>query len=444
MVTETGLNLEKGNALWERAKSIIPGGNGLISKRPDRHVPDLWPPYFAKSKGCKLWDLDGNEFFDFSYMGLGSSLLGYCDDFVDEAVRKAVSDGVSSTLNAPEEVLLAEKLLALHPFAGGVKFARSGGEAMAIAVRIARAFSGKETVAFSGYHGWSDWYLAANLSDDDNLNGHLMPGLQPSGVPKSLFGTAIPFVYNDVEAFKQVVERNTDIGVIVIEGARNILPSNEFLNEIEKISSERNIVVIWDEITSGWRITDGGVCKYLGREPDIVVYGKGLGNGYAISAILGKKEIMREADQSFVSSTFWTERIGFSAALATIEKFISEKCWEKLIARGEVIGRAFVEMAQRHQIDLSVSEFKPLINFSLNYEDANAKILTLFAQEMLKRGFLAGSSVYLSLAHNENLIEKYLVAAEDCFQIISKVLSSGNIDDFLETSVRTTGFKRLT
>lgn len=444
MVTENILDLRKGNALWEKAKSIIPGGNGLISKRPDRHVPDLWPPYFSKSKGCKLWDLDGNEFFDFSYMGLGASLLGYCDDFVDQAVRKAVSSGVSSTLNAPEEVLLAEKILELHPFAGGVKFARSGGEAMSIAVRIARAFSGRETVAFSGYHGWSDWYLAANLSDDDNLDGHLMPGLQPSGVPRSLFGTAIPFVYNDVDAFKKVVVGNKDIGVIVIEGARNALPSNEFLDEIERVSKDRNIVVIWDEITSGWRITDGGVCKYLGREPDIVVYGKGLGNGYAISAILGKNEIMQEADQSFVSSTFWTERIGFSAALATIERFISEKCWEKLIARGDYIGNAYFEMAQKHQIDLSVSEFKPLIGFSLNYGDANAKILTLFAQEMIKRGYLAGSSIYLSFAHSEDLINDYLLAADDCFKVISKALSCANIDHFLETTVRTTGFKRLT
>ncbi|MCP4049671.1 MAG: aminotransferase class III-fold pyridoxal phosphate-dependent enzyme [bacterium] len=434
--------MNKGLELWGQAKKIIPGGNGLLSKRPERYAPDIWPAYFDKARGVEVWDLEGNKYIDMAQMGIGSAILGYGDPDVDGAVKEAVEKGVNTTLNAPEEVYLAEKLLELNPFAGGVKFARTGGEAMSIAVRIARSYSGKDKIAFSGYHGWSDWYLATNLSGENELSDHLLPGLDPKGVPQGLKGTMFPFEYNNIEALKAVVEKE-DIGVIVIEGARYDFPSREFLEAIAEIAREKNIVVVLDEITSGWRMTDGGVYKLFDFEPDIVVYGKAMGNGYAISAIVGKKEIMNEAQETFISSTFWTERVGFAAGLATLNKLVSNKVWEHLNKTGRQIGDGWQKAADKHGLKLSTTDYKALITFKLNYGEKNAALTTLFTQEMLKRGYLAGAAVYVSYAHTEHIVKNYLEVVDEVFEIMAKAVTLNNIFDKLETAVKEEGFKRL-
>jgi glutamate-1-semialdehyde aminotransferase len=376
-------------------------------------------------------------------MGIGAAILGYCNEEVDGAVKVAVDSGVSTTLNVPEEVLLAEKLLELNPFAGGVKFARTGGEAMAVAVRIARAFTGKDKVAFSGYHGWSDWYLAANLSGDNNLSEHLLPGLSPLGVPQGLRETASPFKYNDPDDFNRTIKNNPNIGTIVIEGARYDFPTQEFLDTIQQTAKEKDIVIILDEITSGWRITDGGVYKTNGFRPDIVVYGKGMGNGYAISAIVGKKTVMDMAQETFISSTFWTERIGFVAALKSLDILVREKVWNHLIHIGTLIGDGWLKLAEKHDLKLHVTDFKPLITMKLGYGELNSAIVTLFTQEMLKRGYLAATSVYVSYSHNEKIVEKYLNNMDEVFKIMSDAINSGKVLEKLETRVKEEGFKRL-
>jgi glutamate-1-semialdehyde aminotransferase len=434
--------LGKGQELWKRAIKVIPGGNGLLSKRPDRYAPDIWPTYFDKAKGVEIWDLDGKKYIDMAQMGIGAAILGYCNDEVDKAVKEAIDKGISTTLNCPEEVFLAEKLLELNPFAGGVKFARTGGEAMAIAVRIARAYSGKDKVAFSGYHGWSDWYIASNLTGENNLGDHLLPGLKPKGIPLGLSGTALPFEYNNIKALEALVSKN-EIGVIVIEGARYDFPQKEFLDAIEHIAEERKIVVVTDEITSGWRMTDGGVYKLNGFKPDIVVYGKAMGAGYAISAIVGKKEVMDQAQETFISSTFWTERTGFAAALKTIEVLTKKRVWEHLIDIGTKIGEGWEALANKHGIKLHVTEFKPLISMKFEYVDQNAAISTLFTQEMLKRGYLAATSVYVSMAHTDRVVDEYLKKADEVFALIAEAKKNGKVKECLETEIRNEGFRRL-
>ena len=432
-----------GLRLWNKATSLIPGGNGLLSKRPERFAPDIWPTYYSSAKGCEIKDLDGNSYIDMAQMGLGAAILGYCHVEVDEAVKEAIDKGVSTTLNAPEEVELAEKLLGLNDFAGGVRFTRTGGEAMAVAVRIARAFSGRDRVAVSGYHGWSDWYLASNLNGKDNLREHLLPGLSPKGVPKGLKGTVLPFQYNNISELDEIVNEYDDLGVIVIEGARYDFPTQEFLGGIQQIAEKRNIVIISDEITSGWRMTDGGVYKINGFKPDIVVYGKGMGNGYAISAIVGKKEVMDEAQETFISSTFWTERVGFAAALKTIEILTREKVWEHLIRIGRMIGDGWEKMARKHGLKIQITDFKPLATMKLEYEDLNSTLITLFTQEMLKRGYLAAPSVYVSYSHDEGIVEEYLKNVDAVFGIMQKSVKCGTSMEKLETEVRDEGFKRL-
>ena len=196
-----GMVMGSGQKLWQRAKRVIPGGNMLLSKRAEMFLPDQWPAYFSKSKGCEVWDLDGNRLIDMSMMGVGTNTLGYAHDEVDGAVRAVVDAGNLTTLNAPEEVYLAEKLVEMHPWAEMARFCRTGGEANAVAIRIARAASGKDKVAFCGYHGWHDWYLAANLGNNKTLAGHLLSGLDPNGVPQELNGSIIPFNYNSLTEF---------------------------------------------------------------------------------------------------------------------------------------------------------------------------------------------------------------------------------------------------
>lgn len=436
--------MNTGCKLWDRAVKSIPGGNGLLSKRPDRYAPDIWPSYFSRSKGCEIWDLDGKKYIDMAQMGIGSAILGYANKELNAAVNDAIADGVSTTLNAPEEVYLAEKLLELNQFAGGVKFARTGGEAMSMAVRIARAYSGRDKVAFSGYHGWCDWYLATNLTGENNLADHLLPGLDPKGVPKSLANTALPFRYNDVEDFRRLIDANKDVGVIVIEGARYDFPTQAFLNEIQTVSHERNIVIVVDEITSGWRMTDGGVYKLNGFAPDIVVYGKAMGGGFAISAVVGRHEIMNEAQNTFISSTFWTERVGFVAALKTIEILTRDNVWEHLIRIGTRIGEGWLRLAKKHDLNLKITDFKPLITMKFKYGESNNSILTLFTQEMLKRGYLASASVYVSSAHTDTIVDEYLDNVDKVFRIISEAIKSNTVIEKLETKVRSDSFSRLT
>jgi len=379
-------------------------------------------------------------------MGIGTSILGYANNELVKATNEASLKGINCTLNSYEEFELAERLLHFCPTFNKVKFARSGGEAMAIAIRIARAATGKDKVVFSGYHGWEDWYLAANINQEntDRLSEHLLPGLEPLGVPRGLSNTAIPFLYNDIEDFKRVMRYHDDIGIICIEGARYDLPNNEFLDEIKKVAEQKNILLISDEITSGWRMTDGGVYKLNSYDPDIVVFGKGMGGGYAISAIVGKKNCMEYANNTFISSTMWTERIGFVAALKTLEILEKNKLWEYFIKIGKKLTIGWKIKAKKYNLKLETTNFFPLATFKLCYDDLNPYILTLFTQEMLKRGYLASSSVYISMSHTETIIDRYIDVLDEVFPLLSQAIKENDFKKYLKTEVRNDSFKRLT
>jgi glutamate-1-semialdehyde 2,1-aminomutase len=436
-----GLELGTGQKLWKRAKRVIPGGNMLLSKRAEMFLPDRWPAYFSKAKGCHVWDLDGNDYIDMSIMGIGTNILGYGHPEVDEAVRQTVSAGNMSTLNCPEEVYLAERLVDLHPWADMVRLARSGGEANAIAVRIARAASGRDKVAICGYHGWHDWYLAANLGDEQSLDGHLLPGLEPAGVPKSLRGTVLPFRYNDFAGLEKLVGDH-DVGVIKMEVARNTGPEDGFLEKVRKLATDKGIVLIFDECTSGFRQTFGGLHKLYGVEPDMAMFGKALGNGYAITATIGKREIMEFAQKTFISSTFWTERIGPTAALKTLEVMEREKSWETITQTGQAIGERWRALAARHELPLHISGLPALINFTLPLPDM-LKYKTLITQEMLKKGYLAATSVYVCTEHSPQVIGDYFDALDPIFGLIKECEDGRDVDSLLEGPVCHAGFKRL-
>lgn len=442
LVRNEGLILGTGQKLWKRAKRVIPGGNMLLSKRAEMFLPEYWPAYFSRAKDCRVWDLDGNELVDMCIMGIGTNTLGYGDPDVDGAVRRVIDAGNMSTLNCPEEVELAERLVQMNPWSEMVRFARTGGEAMAIAIRIARAASGRDKVAFCGYHGWPDWYLAANLGDEKTLAGHLLPGLEPRGVPKSLRGSVLPFEYNNFVELEALV-RNNEIGVIVMEVSRSTGPAKGFLESIRTLATSKEIVLLFDECTSGFRQTFGGLHAEYGVEPDMAVYSKAMGNGYAISAVIGKRAIMEAAQTTFISSTFWTERIGPAAALKTLEVMERERSWERITETGRGIGERWQALAQRHGLPIQLNGLPALIGFSFPVPNM-LKYRTLIAQEMLKAGYLAANLVYVCTKHTPEVVDKYFDAIDPIFGVIGDCERGAvDIDGLLQGPVCHAGFKRL-
>jgi glutamate-1-semialdehyde 2,1-aminomutase len=436
-----GSTMGNGQKLWKRAKEIIPGGNMLLSKRAEMFLPEQWPAYFSKAKGCTVWDMDGVPYTDMCIMGIGTNTLGYGNPEVDDAVRACVDGGNMSTFNCPEEVWLAERLIEMHPWADMARFARSGGEANAIAIRIARAASGRDKVAICGYHGWHDWYLSANLSDDKGLDGHLLPGLDPVGVPRNLKGTVFPFSYNNYAELEELVTAH-DIGVIKMEVARNSGPENNFLEKVRELATRRGIVLIFDECTSGFRETFGGLHKKYGVEPDMAMFGKALGNGYAITATIGRREVMSAAQSTFISSTFWTERIGPSAALKTLEVMERQRSWEVITETGENIRRSWQSLADNYGLKIDHWGLPALTGFSFQGDNALA-YKTLLTQEMLEKGYLASNTVYVCTEHTSDVVSGYFEALNPVFALIRECEEGRDVMSLLKGPICHAGFKRL-
>jgi glutamate-1-semialdehyde 2,1-aminomutase len=435
-------SLEKSLRMQERAKQRIPGMTQLLSKRPDQFSMGVWPGYFSRASGIEVWDLDGNRYLDMSIGGIGANVLGYGDPDVDEAVRTAIANGVSSSLNCPEEVELADLLCELHPWAGKVRYARTGGEAMALAVRIARARTGRDEIAFCGYHGWHDWYLAANL-DTDALGGHLLPGLDPAGVPHALAGTAHPFRYNQLDELEAIVtRRGKNLAAVVLEPIRNADPAPGFLDGIKRLAERCGAVLIIDEISAGFRLNTGGAHLTLGVEPDLAVFSKALGNGYAIAAVIGRDAVMDAAQASFISSTCWTERIGPAAALATIRKHRAVDAGPHLVAIGKAVQAGWQKLSDKHQLKLDIGGIPPLSHFGFPGAAAGAQ-KALFVQSMLDQGFLASTSFYAMYAHRMEHVDVYLAAADACFAAIKDATAKGNVESALRGRPAVSGFKRL-
>ncbi|MDA9652887.1 aminotransferase class III-fold pyridoxal phosphate-dependent enzyme [Pseudomonadota bacterium] len=443
IVNNEGANMGNGQKLYKRAKRIIPGGNMLLSKRPEMFLPEQWPSYFSKSKGCKVWDLDGQEFIDMSIMGIGTNILGYGHSEVDEAVKRVVRDGNMSTFNCPEEVYLAEKLVEMHPWADMVRLARAGGEINSIAVRIARASTGRDKIAICGYHGWHDWYISSNLGYNKNLDGHLLPGLEPNGVPKGLAGTALPFKYNDIEQLEKIIKENgEEIAAIKMEVSRNEGPKDNFLQKVRDLASINNIVLIFDECTSGFRETFGGLHQKYEVEPDLAIFAKALGNGYAISACIGRKEYMSAVEKTFISSTFWTERIGPTAALKTLEVMEREQSWKTITKVGKNISSRWELLAQKHGLDITTWGLPALSGFTFHSNNA-LSYKTLITQEMLKKGYLAANSVYVCTEHTEEMVDAYFRELDPIFSIIKDCEEGLDVTSILDGPICHNGFKRL-
>jgi len=433
-----------GPALWSEAKTKISGGTGLLAKRAHMFDPQTWPSYFSRVKGVDVWDLDGRRFTDFTG-GVGAILLGHADDDVNAAVHRRVNLGSYSTLASPDEVALADVLLGLHPWAQKVRYARGGGEALGLAVRIARAATGKSGIAFCGYHGWQDWYLAANLGDDAALDGHLLPGLQPVGVPRELAGTAVPFRYNDMPSFLAAMQKlEGRLAAVVMEPMRSEFPRDGFVQQVADACRAAGAVFMLDEVTSGWRFGLPGAAPGLGIEPDIAVYAKAMSNGFPCGAIVGNGSVMDGADNSFISSSYWTDGVGTAAALACIGKMQREGVQKRVWELGTLLQRRLSEVATRHpalQIKIGGMPCAPSIAFQLGEDAAAAKVLII--RRMLERGYLMSSQLYAMWPHTEETIVAMTDAWDEMLTLVSKTQAQGALKAEAGVASAPQGFTRL-
>jgi glutamate-1-semialdehyde 2,1-aminomutase len=431
-------------ALYRKAKALIPGGTQLLSKRPEMCAPDQWPAYYREARGCEVWDLDGRHYYDVSFHGIGACLLGFRDPDVTRAVQRRVAMGSWCTLNPPEEVELAELLCELHPWAESARFTRAGGEVGAVAVRIARATTDRSLVAICGYHGWHDWYLAANLGESDALRGHLLPGLDPLGVPRELRGTAMTFTYNNREQFAQIIERHGDrLACVIMEPCRYQDPEPGFLQYVRDEAHRAGALLIFDEITIGWRLAIGGSHLRLGVTPDMAIFAKTMSNGHPMAAVIGTAAAMEGAHSSFISSSYWTEGVGPVAALATIRKMRRLDLPAHCERIGRRVQQAWREAAARHKLPVEVPEAYPaLAHFRFDHALAQ-ELKTLYIQRLLERGFLATTSIYVTLSHTDDVIGRYVAAIDEVFGGIAQELARGEVEKALKGPAAHAGFRRL-
>jgi glutamate-1-semialdehyde 2,1-aminomutase len=433
---------KNGNLLHSKALNLIPGANSLLSKRRELFAPNIWPAYFKTAKGIKVEDLDGNKFLDFSHFGVGTNTLGYGDKKVDAEVIKCIKNGNMSTLNAPEEVYLAERLVKMHPWSSMAKFARTGGEANSMAVRIARSFTGKSKIAFCGYHGWHDWYLSANIKNKKNLDDQLMSGLSPVGVPKELVNTSVPFLDGDLERLEEILKAG-DVAAIKMEVMRSHEPSKGYLKDIRELANKYKCLLIFDECTSGFRETFGGLHLKYGVEPDLCVLGKTLGNGYAITTVIGTHSVMTASQSTFISSTFFTERIGFVAALATLEQMEEKKSWEIISKKGKYFKKLVMNLSKKYNLELDISGMDALVCYNFSIAD-QLEAKTFVSQEMLKLNFLAGNLFYPSIMHSESSIKEFFIALEKVYKKLSLIIDNNeDILNHLDDQICHASFKRL-
>ena len=444
-IRNEGSSLNTGQKLWNRAKKIIPGGNMMLSKRPEMYLPNKWPSYYSKAKGCYVWDMDNKKYTDMSLMSVGTNILGYANSSINNAVIKSINSSNMSSLNCYEEILLTEKLIDMHKQFDMAKFAKTGAEVNEIAMRIARASSGKDKVAICGYHGWHDWYLSANLKSKNKkgiLKDHLLEGLSTEGVPKGLKNTVFPFKYNDFESLKKICSQNS-IGVIKMEVFRNIPPTNNFLKKVRKLADQKNIILIFDECTSGFRETFGGLHLKYNIKPDMCILGKALGNGFPITVILGKRNVMEAAQNSFISSTFWTERSGYVAGIRTLEIMEKLKSWKIITNQGLKLKNKIKRIGEKNNLKLEIFGLSPCPTFIIKSSNW-IKYKTFITQELLEKNILGANSSYLSIHHNDKIIENYTKHLDEIFfKIYECEKQKLSIDDLLKTQICHTGFERL-
>ena len=441
----TGTRVPKSTEFYEKADQLIAGRTHLFGRRAELHAEGISPAYSDHQQGCRFWDVDGNEYIDFN-LGSGSVLLGHAFPSVVKAVQDQAARGTGLTVNHPLEIETAEQLVEIIPCAEMVRFCKGGGESDMVAIRIARAATGRDKVAFCGYHGWHDWYLAANLAPGAVLEKQLMHGITPLGVPKHLERTTLAFEYNNLDSLRQLLENNQgEVACVIMEAARTYLPKPGYLEGVRQLTQQHGVVLIFDEVVTGFRTALGGAQEYFGITPDMATFAKCITNGFALGAVVGKREIMKVALDSFISSVYWAEATGLAAGKATLEEYRARRVCETI----QEIGQTFVQ-GLRKTIESVGLSFKvvglpsfPAMRFEGFPGELSAEMNTLYLQETAKRGVLGGPGFFFCEQHSEADLDQALAKIGEALDVLRKAMDDGDPVKYLECPVKQLGFRRL-
>jgi len=411
--------LTKSQQLWKRACEVIPAGTQTLSKGPDQFVRGVYPIYLKRGKGCHVWDVDGNRYIDYP-MALGPIVLGYNYPSVDAAIRKQLKDGITFTLMHPLEVELAELLTEIIPCAQMVRFGKNGVDATSAAVRVARAHTQREKIAFCGYHGYQDWFAITTSRNN--------------GIPRVLKDYIFEFTYNDIGSLERVLtEHPGEIACVIMEQPGEE-PRDNFLQRVIDATHKHGALYILDEIATGFRYALGGVQEYYKIVPDLACYGKAMGNGMPISCVVGKKEYMKRFEEVFFSTTFGGETLSLAASCATLREMRTKDVASHLWKMGLKWKNGFNCLARSIGVNAQVGGAGPRTHFIFKDNEGrdSMALKSLFMQETVKRGILFGGPIFMTYSHTDREIDMTLTASERALKIAKKALDEGDIDKYME------------
>jgi glutamate-1-semialdehyde aminotransferase len=411
------------SANWlERAKRVIPGCAQTFSKGPMLFVQGPAPNFLARAEGALVWDVDGNRYLDY-ILGLGPIILGHCYPAVDEAVRAQLALGVSFSLPHPVEVEVAETLCEWIPCAEMVRFGKNGSDVTSAAVRVSRAFTGREKVACCGYHGWQDWYIGSTS--------------RFLGVPAAVRALTLPFPYNNLDALHALFHQHPDqIACVIMEPVTFHAPNPGYLAGVKELCRTHGALLVFDEVVTGFRLAPGGAQQYFDVTPDLACFGKGIANGYPLSAIVGRADVMRLFNEVFFSFTHGGEALSLAACLATLRE--SER--KDLTGHLWRVGTRLQSETNRLIAERDLAQHATCIGLppwnAIRFVDAAGKdsmlIRSLFQQEALKRGLLTHGNHMLSLSHDDQVITETLAIYAEVFTVLGQAIRAGEVAKRLE------------
>lgn len=413
---------KKSEAFLKRAELSVPLGSQTFSKSKTQLPYGISPFFASKAKGAYMWDVDGNKYIDF-VSGLAAITIGYNNKQITRAVKKQLKKGTIFSLPHEIEFKVAEKICEMVPCAERVRFGKNGSDATSGAIRLARAYTKKDHVLVCGYHGWQDWYIGSTTRGD--------------GVPNATKELTHKFAYNDIDSLKQKIkEFSGNIAAVILEPVNIAPPKDNFLQKVKELTHNEGAVLVFDETITGFRYANGGAQEFFGVTPDLATFGKGLANGYPVSAIAGKKEIMALMEEVFFSFTFGGEALSLAAAYATLSLLQKKPILQKINEQGAYLIRNLNGLISQYgaQEFASVEGYPCWSFFVLKPATwATAEELkTLFMQVMFENGIYTLGTHNLSYAHSKKDIDRLLTVYETFFGILKRVKSKENIKVFLK------------
>ena len=410
--------ITKSDEIYKRALDLIPATTQTLAKGPQQNVKGIAPKYLLKGKGSHVWDVDGNEYIDY-YMGIGPLSLGYAYPKVDNAIKKQLEDGITFSLMHPLEVEVAELIHEIVPNAESIRYSKTGADATSAAIRVARAFTGREKILCCGYHGWHDWYIS--VTD------------KSSGIPSAVNDLTFTINYNDIQSVKDSID--SDIAAIILEPYVFEAPKDNFLKELRELCDKNGIILIFDEMWSGFRIALGGAQEYFGVKADLATFSKAIANGMPLSVLAGRKDIMKILDEKvFFYTTYGGEALSLAAAKATMKELRDKDVPAYLASQGKKLKDGYNNIANELGIDYTKCigyECRSIITF-----DAKAgnplEVKAYFQQEMIKRGILWGGFHNMCYSHSDTDIEYTLKTYREVLPILKKAVDEDNVQGYLK------------